>query len=189
MGRTCWLGLIVSFGVGAWVGASWLERPSVHAQAETEKQLPDLAALAADVTALKSREVDQAHAMVDVTYHFSNLWFAAQKRNWSLADFYLSETKSKLRWAVRLKPIRKDAANQEIRLEAILEAVENSPLKDLDSAIKDKDSERFERAYRSTLEGCYSCHKASAKPYLRPAIPSRPSETVLRFDPDEESAK
>src|SRR6266542_1859369 len=33
----------------------------------------------------------------------------------------------------------------------------------------------FTRAYRLTLEGCYSCHKASDKPYLRPRIPEQPA--------------
>src|SRR6266568_2288679 len=32
---------------------------------------------------------DQSHAMVDVGYHFANLWFAADKGNWPLAKYYL----------------------------------------------------------------------------------------------------
>ncbi len=35
----------------------------------------------------------QSHAMIDVDYHFSNLWFAAQNANWPLAASYLNETK------------------------------------------------------------------------------------------------
>jgi len=27
--------------------------------------------------------------MADVGYHFANLWFAAEKQNWPLADYYL----------------------------------------------------------------------------------------------------
>ena len=43
--------------------------------------------------------------------------------------------------------------------------------------------DRFTRAYRLTLEGCYSCHKASDKPYLRPRIPEQPASRIINFDP------
>ncbi|MDE2507185.1 MAG: hypothetical protein KGM43_08250, partial [Planctomycetota bacterium] len=56
---------------------------------------------AAEVKALRDLIPDQAHIMADVGYHFTNLWFAGDAENWPLADFYLSETKSHLRWAVR----------------------------------------------------------------------------------------
>ena len=32
---------------------------------------------------------DQSHAMKDVAYHFTNLWFAGQKQNWPLARVLL----------------------------------------------------------------------------------------------------
>ena len=59
-----------------------------------------------DVTRLKSIATDQSHVMADVGYHFANLWFAGEKRNWPLAKFYLDETRSHLRWAVRVIPVR-----------------------------------------------------------------------------------
>ena len=34
------------------------------------------------------------------------------------------------------------------------------------------------------LEACYSCHKASAKPYLRPMIPTTPPQTIINYDPN-----
>jgi hypothetical protein len=40
-------------------------------------------------------------------YHFANLWFAGQKANWPLAEFYWSETRYHLRWAMRIVPVRK----------------------------------------------------------------------------------
>src|SRR5262249_54019662 len=119
-----------------------------------------------------------------VSYHFGNLWFAAQKKNWVLAEFYLSETKSHLRWAVRIKPVRQNDAKRDIKLADILEALENTPLKDMQSAIKSKDSGAFEKNYRVMLEGCYACHKASGKGFLKPSIPLHPPETVLQFEPD-----
>ena len=45
--------------------------------------------------------------MEDVDCYFSKRWFAAQKQNWPLANFYVAETKSHLEWAVRIRPVRK----------------------------------------------------------------------------------
>src|SRR6185295_1108918 len=50
-------------------------------------------ALQAEINRLKEMVPDQSHAMKDVGYHFANLWFAGQKKNWPLADFYWSETR------------------------------------------------------------------------------------------------
>ena len=63
-----------------------------------------ITALELEVNRLKGLLPDQSHAMKDVAYHFANLWFAGEKKNWPLADFYWSETRSHLRWAVRIIP-------------------------------------------------------------------------------------
>ena len=121
--------------------------------------------------------------MQDVSYHFSNLWFAAQKENWPLAEFYNNETRSHLRWAVRIIPKRKDTHGVEIDLQTILQAFENSPWTQMKDAIAAKDKPSFEKAYRFALETCYSCHKANDKPYLRPQIPTHPETPIINFDP------
>jgi hypothetical protein len=139
--------------------------------------------LGADVAQLKDKASDQAHAMASVAYHFNNLWFAADAKNWPLAEFYWNETRSHLRWAVRIIPVRKDNAGQEVKLQDILEAIENSTLDHLRAAIANNDHEDFVTRYRQTLEACYACHKASDKPYLRPKIPEEPAEPAINFDP------
>ncbi len=125
---------------------------------------------------------DQSHAMKDVSYHFTNLKFAADEENWPLAQFYFGETQQHLRWAVRLKPIRKDNVGREIDLKKILEALETTPMAALKKSIDAKDREQFTTAYRATIEGCYACHKASDKPYLHPKIPEHPETQIINFD-------
>jgi hypothetical protein len=159
-------------------------QPTAHSAQEGASPKPDLAALQAEIERLKQVVPDQAHAMQDVDYHFTNLWFAAQQGNWPLAQFYSNETKSHLRWAVRIIPVRKDAAGQEIKLQEILQAVENSQLKQLDDSVKAKDREKFVTAYEFMLASCYACHKASDKPYLRPRIPDHPASGMMNFDPN-----
>jgi len=151
--------------------------------ADVPKAAGELNALRAEVAALKDLLPDQSHAMSDVGYHFTNLWFAVQGQNWPLADFYYKETKSHLQWAVRIKPIRKDNANRDVDLPAILRAMENGPLKQLGDAIAAKSPEKTVAAYRFTLENCYACHKASEKPYLRPQIPRLPQASIINVDP------
>ena len=142
----------------------------------------EIAQLKAEIDQLKGRLPSQSHAMMDVDFHFSNLWFAAQSKNWPLAQFYLDETRSHLRWAVRIIPVRRIPAG-EVDLRGLLEAVDRTGLSEIGKAIADKNSEGFTGAYRRTLEGCYSCHKAADKPYLRPRIPEQPESRIINFDP------
>jgi len=151
---------------------------------DTKPQVDELTALKTEVARLKGVVPDQAHAMADVGQHFTNLWFAGQSENWPLAQFFLDETKSHLRWAVRIIPKRKDAEGREIDLQAILTALETSTLKDLDATIKEKSRANFEAKYKSQLEGCMSCHKASNKPYLRLRLPEKADSAVLEFRPE-----
>jgi hypothetical protein len=147
-----------------------------------EEPAPTVAQLSSEIEALKKLLPDQAHAMSDVGYHFSNLWFAGQAGNWPLAEFYWKETKSHLQWAVRIKPLRQDNAKRTIELTKILESLENGPLKQLGEAIAATDGQKFAAAYKFTVEGCYACHKASDKPYLRPQIPQHPESQMISAD-------
>src|SRR5262245_55762874 len=139
--------------------------------------------LEARIKALEDLLPSQSHMMADVGEHFTNLWFAGRAENWALADFFLAETKSHLRWAVRRIPIRKDNQGRDINLTNILEAFENSQLTQLKQVIDRKDRAGFERLYKENLTVCYSCHKAVDKPYLKPQVPTEPSTQVLNFDP------
>jgi hypothetical protein len=144
----------------------------------------DLTALKAEVLRLKGLVPDQSHAMADVGYHFTNLWFAGRDGNWPLAQFYSDEVRSHLRWAVRIIPKRKDAEGREIDLGGILTGLETSTLKDLAQSVKDKDAEKFAAAYKAQLEGCVACHRATNKPYLRLRVPERADAGIIDFRPE-----
>jgi len=81
-------------------------------------------------------------------------------------------------------PSSPGAHDFKVNLKGIWEAIDNSFLTEIDSAITNKDTAKFKTAYRQTLVGCYACHKACEKPFLRPQIPNTPSVTVLNFDPN-----
>lgn len=143
----------------------------------------EIAALRAAVDRLKGLVPDQAHAMKDVGYHYANLWFAAQAGNWPLAEFYWGETRSHLRWAVRIIPVRKNLKGEEVRLQEILDPIEQTTLEGVHQAIAAKDQRQFREAYTRMLDSCYACHVASDKPYLRLQIPEQPEAPIIRFAP------
>jgi hypothetical protein len=164
----------------AWAAASAGCERAAPAAAQAQ---PTREELVKRVEALEQLIPDQAHIMADVGDHFTNLWFAGITANWPLADFYLAEAKSHLRWAVRRIPIRKDNQGRDIHLGNILEAFENSQLAQLKAVIDRKDKPGFERVYKESLTVCYSCHKAADKPYLRPRVPAEPETRIMNFDP------
>jgi hypothetical protein len=143
----------------------------------------DLEMLRADVARLKANAPSQSHTMSDVGYHWTNLWFAGEKKNWPLATFYLDETRQHILWTIRLRPVRKGADGNDVNLVPIFEGIDTSAFKAIAEAIQQKDAQAFAAAYRMTLEACYGCHKASGKPYLRPEIPTAPAQTIINFDP------
>jgi hypothetical protein len=154
------------------------------ARAETPTQDAEIAALKAQVERLRGMVPDQAHAMQDVAYHFTNLWFAGDKENWPLAQFYLNETRSHLHWAVRIIPVRKTPEGKELRLADLLGGMEQTVLKELEDSITAKKGDAFREKYQQTLASCYACHSAAGKPYLRLQIPQQPESRLIRFEPE-----
>jgi hypothetical protein len=167
--------------VGLAVGATGrMAEPAEPAGANA--QAAEISRLKDEIERLKGMVPDQSHVMKDVAYHFSNLWFASQARNWPLAAFYLNETRSRLRWAVRVRPVRQTAAGQ-VDLRSILDGIDRSLLANLQKTIDARDLAAFSKAYQDTLTGCYACHQASEKPYLRPHVPEAPESRMIDFAP------
>jgi hypothetical protein len=144
----------------------------------------DSTKLLADVAHLKDIVPGQSHAMIDVGYHMVNLWFAVQKGNWPFAAFELDETRNRIRWTIRINPVRKDAEGKDVDLKGIFDGIDQSSMPILKRAVEEKDSAAFVVAYKQMLESCYACHKASGKPYLRPMIPTARLQTIINDDPN-----
>jgi hypothetical protein len=116
--------------------------------------------------------------MIDVGQHFTGLWFAVKQKNWALARFMFDETKSHLRWGVRVRPVRRLSTGKDLELQGILEGVENGVLDKLENAVASKDMMAFQRSYRKTVDACNACHQAAEKPYLRVHVPTRLGEPL-----------
>ena len=142
----------------------------------------DFDTLRADVARLKTNAPSQSHTMSDVGYHWTNLWFAGEKKNWPLATFYFQEARQHILWTIQLRPVRKGPDGSDVNLVPIFESIDTSAFKAVADSIQTQNSAAFAAAYRETLQACYGCHKASGLPYLRPAIPTEPAQSIINFD-------
>jgi cytochrome c553 len=142
----------------------------------------DLGTLRADVARLKANAPSQSHTMSDVGYHWTNLWFAGEKKNWPLAQFYFEESRAHILWTIQLRPVRKGPDGNDVNLVPIFESIDTSAFKAVADAIQAQNAAAFSAAYRETLQACYGCHKTSGKPYLRPMVPTEPGQSIINVD-------
>ena len=178
-------GFVVALVLGAVVGGMvveyWLTR-SVQAPSAQAGPAPS-SEIAADVAHLKSLVPTQSHTMTDVGYHWANLWFAAEKKNWPLAKFFFDEARQHIRWTILIRPVRQKADGSTVDIKGIFTAMDMSQFATVQLAIEDQSTEEFVPAYKQALEACHSCHVASEKPYLRPVVPTAPPSTLIDFNP------
>ena len=106
----------------------------------------DLNELRADVARLKTNAPSQSHTMSDVGYHWTNLWFAAEKKNWPLAMFYFEESRQHILWTIRLRPVRKGPDGNDVNLMPIFESIDTSAFKAVADSIQAQDSAAFAAA-------------------------------------------
>lgn len=139
-----------------------------------------VAALKDELDSIRGALPAQAVAMTVVEYNYSNLWFAAHRNNLPLAKFLLSETRARLRWALRITPERRISTGTVV-LQPFLDAFEQGPYAAIEQALDGNDIAGFEAAYKDGLGACQSCHAASEKPYLRLQIPSEPASPLIDF--------
>jgi hypothetical protein len=165
---------------GGLLTSAW--KVPLHAQ---QQQTPTTqATVLTDVTHLRDITPPNSHPMVDVGYHMVNLWFAVEAKNWPLANYYLGETRNRLRWEVRLNPSPKGASGEPVDMKSTLDGIENGSFATVKDAIDKKDANAFPVAYKHLLEDCYSCHKNAGKPYLRPMVPTTPGQPIINTDPN-----
>lgn len=145
----------------------------------------DLPGLSAEVAKVEGMLPNQSHVMADLSYQYSNLWFAGLRRNWPLAQFFYNESRGRVRWMVRISPIVQDPDKKDVDLQGIWDAIDKDVWSRIQTAIDDKDVVKFQAAYKLGLDkGCYSCHKSVGRPYLRPQVPTQMPQTIITYDPN-----
>ena len=176
--------VFVALVLGAIMGGMaveyWMTRnvpvPAAQQQAPT-------GAAAADVAFVKSVVPTQSHSMIDVGYHWTNLWFAAEKKNWPLARYLFGEARQSMRWTILLRPVRQLPDGKSVDVKGIFTAVDMSAFAAVQLAVEDEDPTTFVASYKSALEACYSCHVSSGLSHLKPVVPTSPASTLISFEP------
>jgi hypothetical protein len=184
MATSNWVRSGALLGLGAILGglfvASW-EHSTVKAQQSNPPVTQ--ATLVADVTHLRDITPPNSHPMVDVAMFAANLWFAGDKRNWPLANYYLGELRNRIRWEVRVNPSPKGADGNPVDMANIFDGIDKGSLTKLKTIIEMKDGKQFSAEYKMLLEDCYSCHKTAGRAYLRPMVPVSGAQPIVNLDP------
>jgi hypothetical protein len=177
------LGLIVlgavigGMAVEYWLVTRGVATPRAQASANVSDDV------AANVAHLVSTQPTQGHTMKDVGDHWANLWFAAHRKNWTLARYYFDQARQSARWTVAIRPTRQLPDGTSVDVKGLFTAADMSAFATVQLAIEDQNTEEFETAYKQTLDACLACHAALRMPELRPTIPTAPASTILSFDP------
>jgi len=180
--------LLVIVALGGIFGGALVEwyrdrgAATVDVSTQAQGQATKPAGYASDIDRLKDLVPSQSHTMSDVGSHWTNLWFAAEKKNWPLAQFYFEESRAHILWTIQLRPVRKGPDGNDVNLVPIFESIDTSAFKAVADAIQAQNSTAFTAAYRETLQACYGCHKTSGKPYLRPMVPTEPGQSIINVD-------
>jgi len=151
-----------------------------------QQPLPTMQSLPEEVARLKALLPSNSHIMMDVQWHWTNLWFAGQAKNWPLAQFYFNETRSHIQWLIKKSPMVRSQGpeREQVNIEGIFDGIDTSSLADVKAAIEKKDSLKFAATYKTMIESCYACHKSVGRPYLKPMIPKTQVQSALNFDPN-----
>ena len=147
--------------------------------------LPTMDQLPQEVATLRQLIPTNSTIMMDVQWHWTNLWFAGKKKNWPLAQYYFNESRGHIQWLVRKNPtIRNNVEQKDVDLQGIFDGIDTSSLAMVKDAIEKKDSAAFEKNYKTMIESCYSCHKSIGRPYIRPQIPTAQVQSMVNMDPN-----
>src|SRR5258705_8016942 len=130
MSKTMWLrgALLVACGVllGVAIDRSW-DHAVAHVSAQQgTTPLPSTESLPAEVAQLKALVPSNSHIMMDVQFHWTNLWFAGRKKNWPLALYFFNESRGHIQWLIRKSPTTRGPDGKDVDLQGIFDGVDTS---------------------------------------------------------------
>jgi hypothetical protein len=139
------LAVLSALVIGAIIGGMAVEywfvkHVVVNSAAQTAAPTPGLAA---DVAQLKRIMPVQSHTMHDVGYHWANLWFAAEKKNWPLATYFFNEARQAVRWTVLIRPVRQLPGGGTVDISGIFDSIDPGAFATVQIALEDQDSAAF----------------------------------------------
>jgi len=111
--------------------------------------------------------------MAAIQLRHSKLWYAANRRNWSLADYELQQLSINVKDAARFY--------SHIPATSDMSAFDSSAAL-VGEAIKTKDGRKFVQSFAQMTTACNRCHEAAGRAFIlvrKPAFPSPYSNQVF----------
>ena len=171
--------------IGILIGMNFPPLAAQQREGRRGPQPPTLEQVPQEILTLRQLVPTNSTIMMDVQWHWTNLWWAGKRRNWPLAQYYFNEARGHIQQLVRKNPtIRNQETQMDVELQGIFDGIDTSSLQMVKDAIAKKDGPTFEKDYRLMLESCYSCHKSVGRPYLRPQIPTTQVQAMVNMDPN-----
>jgi hypothetical protein len=102
--------------------------------------------------------------MVEYSFRYTNMYYAAKGGNWDLAAYQLKEMLEIQEVGETTRP---DRAGH-------LRVFENQYLTPINDVIQAKDFETFSEAFKAGIEGCNQCHAGQGFPFIQYKLPKQP---------------
>lgn len=143
---------------------------------------PQIAALQEKVDALEAR-VDEltpetAVLMAQVQIQHAKLYYSGHARNWELAGYALHEINEALQAVQTFNDQFEDFPTP---LSEVVPALVGPPLGEIHSAIRAKDSARFESAFDSLTAACNACHATLDHAFIKVQTPAAADFSNQKF--------
>ncbi len=168
-------------------GCGWL---AGMAWALTAAEPPATATDAAGLAALKARVAELegklqtpelGQQMLELQIRHDRLWWAGHARNWNLAYYMVGELGEALR---AIEASNGEAPElQPDQLSAVMPAMMNGALGQLQQALEKKDEAAFGKAYDALSAACTACHQRAGIDFLHIQRPRTPLLDNLRYAP------
>jgi len=97
-----------------------------------------------------------ADMMAVVQLRHAKIWYAANLRNWLLADYELRQLKASLKETTRLYPNMPSSDMTSLEKVAVT----------IDESIKARNAVRFEKAFAELTNECNNCHQAADRAFI-----------------------
>jgi hypothetical protein len=102
--------------------------------------------------------------MLEYSFRFTTMYYAAQGGNWELADYQLKEMTEIQEVGENTRPARAKA----------LKKFEDGSLGPLAEAIKAKDLKKFDAAFGAAKDECNNCHVDQGFKFIKYELPAAP---------------
>ena len=123
-----------------------------HARADEQASAPDTEAKLDQY----ARDYDFTELMESARQYFYKMPFDAAAQQWTEAEAHLDQVEFYLTAAVRQEPLVNG-----VETAGVLDAVKETQMADLRTALHARDIQSFRQAYRAVIETCNGCHQSA----------------------------